>query len=95
MSVSTEQKKEIIQYTHKSSCCRRAMLCGVLFARATLRDGKIIVRLEKADYAEYVAKLIREFYGKDAKIFRSSNGGRAIMLSFNSQSAEKYIAKIK
>lgn len=94
MSFSAEQKQEIIEHVYKSSCCRRAMLCGVLFARAALRDGKIIVRLEKADYAEYVAKLIREFYGKDAEIFRSSNGGRTIMLSFNSQSAEKYIAKI-
>lgn len=94
MSVSHEQKNEIIEHVYKSSCCRRALLSGVLFARGKSEGGRIVVTLEKVEYAEFTAKLIKEFYGKTAEIFRSPRGGRNIKLAFNSPSAEKYIAKI-
>lgn len=95
MSVSTEQKLEIINYTYKSSCCRRSLLSGVLFAKARLDNGRVLLSLEKLEYAEFVARLVHEFYGKDADIFRSPNGGRNVWLAFNSPSAIKYIQKIE
>ena len=95
MSFSTEQKQEIIEHIYKTSCCRRALLLGVLFSRATLEGTRTIIKLEKSEYAEFVAKLVREFYGKDALIFRSSKGGRGVMLGFDSPAVTKYIAKIE
>ena len=95
MSFSAEQKQEIINHTYKSSCCRRALLSGVIFARGENVDGRVVITLEKTEYAEFVAKLVHEFYGKDAEIFRSSKGGRSIMLGFSSPAAVKYVAKIE
>ena len=94
MSVSTEQKKEIIEYTYKSSCCRRAILSGMLFAKGQVEDKKITLSLEKREYAEFLAKLVQEFYGKPAEIYRSSRGGRNVYISFDSPSAAKYITEI-
>ena len=95
MSFSAEQKQEIINHTYKSSCCRRALLSGVIFARGENVDGRVVITLEKTEYAEFVAKLVHEFYGKDAEIFRSPKGGRSIMLGFSSPAAVKYVAKIE
>ncbi len=94
MSVSTEQKKEIIEYTYKSSCCRRAILYGMLFAKGRAEDKKITLSLEKREYAEFLSKLVQEFYGRLAEIYRSSKGGRNIYISFDSPSAAKYISEI-
>ena len=94
MSVSTEQKNEIIEYIYKSSCCRRAVLSGMLFAKGKNEDKKIILSLEKREYAEFLSKLVFEFYGKKADIYRSSKGGRNIYISFESPSASKYILEI-
>ena len=94
MSFSSEQKKEIIEYTYKSSCCRRSLLSGILFSKATVEGKHITFSLECREYAEYAAKLIKEFYSKDADIYRPSTGGRNIKLSFESPSAAKYVAEI-
>lgn len=95
MSVSAEQKKEIIEYTYKSSCCRRALLCGMLFAKGAYDGKRVTLSLEKVEYAEFLSNLIQEFYGKTAEIYRSSKGGRNIYISFDSPSASKYISKIE
>ena len=94
MSVSSEQKIEIIEYTYKSSCCRRAILTGIIFAKGKNEDKRITLSLEKREYAEFVAKLVHEFYSKEAEIYRSSKGGRNIFVSFDSPSAAKYLAEI-
>ena len=94
MSVSLEQKNEIMSYIYKSSCCRRSLLSGILFAKACVEGKHVTLSLECREYAEYTAKLIKEFYSKDADIYRPSTGGRIIKLSFESPSAAKYIAEI-
>ena len=94
MSVSTEQKIEIIEQVYKSACCRRALLSGILFAKGRVEGKSAVIALEKNEYAEFTAKLIREFYGKDANVFRSSKGGRSVFLSFDSPSATRYLSEI-
>lgn len=94
MSVSAEQKREIIEYTYKSSCCRRALLNGILFAKGSAEEKKITVSVEKQEYAEFVLALISEFYGKNGESYRSSKGGRNIFISFESPSAAKYFADV-
>ena len=93
MSVSLEQKEEIMSYTYKSSCCRRALLCGILFAKAGFDGKKITLSLSKSEYAEFTAKLIAEFYGK-SEIYRPSGGGRSICISFDSPAVAKYLSDI-
>lgn len=94
MSVSADQKKEIIEHIYKSSCCRRALLSGILFAKGTADGKTVTLSLEKAEYADFAARLIREFYGRTAEIYRSSKGGRSLYLSFDAPSAVKYLQEL-
>ena len=91
MSVSAEQKNEIIEHIYKSSCCRRALLSGILFAKGVIDGNTVTLSLEKTEYAEFCGKLIREFYGKTPEIYRSSKGGRNLFVSFDAPSAVKYL----
>ncbi len=94
MSVSAEQKKEIIEHSYKSSCCRRSLLLGVIFANGRCDGKRITLTAEKQEYADFVAKLIREFYGKDSDIYRPSEGGRSLRIAFDSPSAAKFIGDL-
>ncbi len=94
MSVSSDQKKEIIEQTYRSSCCRRAMLNGILFAKGKTEGKYVTISLEKSEYAEFSLKLIKEFYGKDGESFRTKKGGRRVLVEFESPSASKYIQNI-
>lgn len=94
MSVSTDQKEEIISTVYKSSCCRRALLYGVLFAKGNFEGKRVTLSLEKAEYADFVSKLVHEFYSKDCEVYRSTKGGRNVYISFTSPSAAKYISEI-
>ena len=94
MSVSSEQKNEIIKQTYKSSCCRRSILNGILFSKGGV-DGKYVtISLERSDYAEFALKLIKEFYGKDGSLFKCESGGRRVNIRFESPSALKYLQNI-
>ena len=94
MSFSAEQKKEIIEYTYKSACCRRALLSGLLFGKGCVDGKTVTMSFDKIEYADFASKLIREFYSKDGNIFRQKTGGRRIDISFESPSAAKYINEI-
>lgn len=94
MSASSDQKFEIIEQHYKSACCRRALLSGVLFAKGVTEGKSVIITLEKKEYADFIALYIKEFYGKEAQIFRPQSGGRSIKVAFDSPSASKYISFI-
>lgn len=94
MSVSLEQKTEIIEYVYKSSCCRRALLSGMLFAKASFEGKRVTLALSKAEYAEFASKLVSEFYGK-TEIHRPKSGGRSILVSFDSPAAAKYLSELE
>ena len=94
MSFSFEQKKEIIDQTLKSSCCRRALLSGLLFAKGRVDNKTVTMSFDKAEYADYTSTLVHEFYGKEGNIYRESKGGRSISISFVSPSASKYLNEI-
>lgn len=95
MSFSSKQKESIITAVYKSPCCRRALLSGILFAKATVSEEGIVLILEKPDYADFSAKLIKEFYGVTPEIYRTKKGGRCIVISFKSNSAANYISRIE
>ena len=91
MSFSSEQKLEIISQPIKSSCCRHAMVQGIIVSRGVCEDGKISLSLDK-EVAAYAEKLIGEIYSKQPVYRASSIGGRRHILSFESSSAVKYLA---
>ena len=94
MSFSAEQKKEIIEYTYKSACCRRALLSGLLFGKGRVVGKTVTLSFDKVEYADFASKLIHEFYSKDGSISRNKTGGRRIDISFESPSAVKYVNEI-
>ncbi len=92
MSVSYEVKKTIIDNQYKNACCRRALLNGVLAAKAYLgKDNNIYVSLDKQEQVSFVASLIKEFYGKEITVAVAQKGGRGKKIFFDSKSAKKYI----
>lgn len=95
MSFSWEQKRVIIERPYKSVCCRRALLCGVLFSKGTANGDKVTVSVERRETAEYISKHIKEFYGRESEIYRSDFGGRRFVIEFNSKSAAQYISNLK
>lgn len=95
MSFSSEQKKYIIEQPCKSACCRRALLYGVMFAKAYVKDSYIEISIEKRESCLYLTKLVREFFGAQAQINRDSNGGRRYLITFESKSAVEYISNIE
>ena len=94
MSFSSEQKESIVNAVYKSVCCRSALLLGVLFAKGEVDGKRVTVALEKTEYCDLVARLVREFYGKEAQTYRSDDGGRRLILDFESKSAANYIYQI-
>lgn len=91
MSFSSDLKTEITGAIYKSACCRRSLLHGALSAKGMLDGEQIIISVESVAVAEYLATLIKEFFGRDAIISTSLKGGRRRTLAFVSASAEKYI----
>ena len=91
MSFSSDLKHEITKETYKASCCRKAFLSGVLFTKARICDDKIELNTENDDFANYIAKLVSEFYGREAVVSRPPQGGRCRVVSFASKAAMKYL----
>ena len=93
MSFSSEQKENIVSQSCRSSCCRRALLQGALFAKGNSGETVSIV-VEKRYVAEFLSKIASEIYNVTPNISTFQDGGRRIALSFKSKSAAKYIANI-
>ncbi len=95
MSFSSEQKLIVINDAYKNSCCRRALLCGMLSSKATVLKDGIELSVEKKEYCDFASKLIFEFYGKDTQDASSKSGGRLKKIIFDSKAAYKYLRSIE
>ena len=95
MSFSSEQKKRITLETYKNSCCRRALLCGILSAKAIVSGSDITINLEKKEFCDFFSKLVNEFFGVEPVISTNKNGGRCRNVSFRSKAASKYLRSLE
>ncbi len=95
MSFSKEQKLEIINSQYKSICCRRALLSGILAAKASVADSVITLRLTEHEVIDFTSQLIAELYSKPPEILSAKCGGRGRILSYKSNSAAKFLSEIK
>lgn len=91
MSFCSEQKNEIITQPPKASCCKRAMLNGILAAKGELSDGGITLSVDGRATADFIAALVREIYSKEAVVSTSERGGRRLLVSFASPAAIRYL----
>ena len=91
MTFLDELKKQIVGEPGRSSCCRRAMLNGIVLAKGRVSDGSIILSLGNNDAVTYTEELIHEFFGQTAESKISSDGGRRRLISFRSPAMEKYL----
>lgn len=95
MSVSYEVKKIIISEQYRNICCRRALLNGILAAKAIIgEDNNIYINLDKEEQVIFIASLIKEFYGKEITASSSQKGGRGKRFFFDSKSARNYISSL-
>ena len=94
MSFSQEQKLGIIAQPIKASCCRRAILQGILTARASASDNGVFVSVDSEDTANFIKDLILDVYSKEATEVTSNVGGRRKIVSFNAKSVSKYLSEL-
>lgn len=94
MSFSQDQKMGIIAQSVKTSCCKRALLQGILTARAQICDNDVLISVDSTDTANFVKGLIFDVYSKEATEVVSSAGGRRKLISFNAKSVSKYINEL-
>ena len=76
MSFSSSQKIRIITEQYKNSCCRKAMLQGILFSKASVIGNDVSLSLEKNEYCDFFSKLTYEHFGVESLITSSKSGGR-------------------
>lgn len=91
MSFSQEQKADAMSQPIKTSCCKRALLHGIIAARGTLCDSTVSLSVDGRELIDYISALIREIYSQDALVSNSKSGGRRKLICFKSKSAEKYL----
>lgn len=94
MSFSQQRKQEIVEHSYRTACCRRALIQGVLAAKGTVQEGRVEYRVEKKSYAEFTRRLVAEFYGRQPELHRPANGGRCLLLRFESRAAAHYLAEL-
>ena len=95
MSFSSEQKLIVINDTYKNSCCRRALLSGILSSKAMVLKDCIELSVEKKEYCDFASRLIFEFYGKETQDASSKSGGRLKKIRFDSKAAYKYLRNVE
>ena len=88
MSYSSELKHQLAEKEIKRSCCRRALLYGILSSRAEVRDGRVMLTLEGESVAPLAAAEIRRTFGTEPLL---SVGRMRTGISFASEQAVRHL----
>ena len=91
MSYSSNVKRDLLTQTLKR-CCRRALLMGILFSRATLDNSEIAIRLEGEELIQYSAQLIKEQFTQIAGVNSLKQGGNVQEVRFHARSAQQIVS---
>ena len=95
MSFSQYQKMSVIAQSVKTSCCKRALLQGVLSARGQMYGNDVLVSVDSIDTADFIKGLVLDVYSKEATEVVLSAGGRRKTISFNAKSVSKYLCELQ
>lgn len=93
MSFSSDQKDRILNEPIKSVCCRRALLSGILAAKAHTTDDGAEVRIP-SEAVDYFSNLIAEQYNKPPIRITPQKGGRGALLRISSVAVARYLASL-
>lgn len=93
-SFCIEQKEELLLQLPKSSCCRRALLHGILAVRGFCENNRITVSLDNMKIADAVCRMVREFFGKESEYLPKTQGERSVTFYFESPSCARFIGEI-
>lgn len=93
-SFCIEQKEELVSQLPKNSCCRRALLHGVMAVRGEIAQSTVVLTLDNTNIAEAMCELVSEFFGKEAKYLKKRQGERTVSISFFSPAAIRYLSEI-
>ncbi len=95
VSFTALQKQALIKAQYKNSCCRRAILMGVLAAKAEIiGERECTVNLAAEEHAEFISRLVSEFYGQIPEKIKSTGGGRGKTFKIASPALVKYLKSI-
>lgn len=91
MSFSSDQKTDIIAHSPRTTCCKRALLQGMLLPRARTDGKSVSVSVQSAEVAEFLCRLVEEMYGKRPSVLAPKEGGRRKLLMLESSSLARYL----
>lgn len=95
MSFALLQKNEIIKSQYKNPCCRRALIQGIISARADrLSEREFSLTFGEQEHLLFASKLISEFFGKEPEPYKSPLGGRGKSIKLNSPAISKYLTSL-
>lgn len=94
MSFSQQIKLDICSERLQSSCCRKAMLMGLVTARGCTHEKKVGIRIASHQAIDYVSQLIFEMYGKQPEIIKEAGVGRSTTLLFSSSDIHDAIERL-
>ncbi len=89
LSYTEKARSEATALTRRGQCCRRAFILACLWGAGSIRDGSIYIKAKSEELCEYLTKLIKEQFGRDAVCRRSGKSG--FELSFISAQAADMI----
>ncbi len=91
MSFCSDIKSDIYKSAYKNSCCRRALLCSMLYAKGDAKDGVTTVTVSDKSAVLCIEGLVREFYSVTPESV--SSGGRRYLLNIRSKAMSSMINK--
>ena len=93
-SFAYRTKTELCDIAVKSSCCRRAMTYGMMFA-GEVKDGEISVSFSHETVSELFSGLVKECFGKDTTVKKTVVVGRETWTHcFSTRRGASYLAEL-
>lgn len=95
MSFALQQKSEIIKSQYKNPCCRRALIQGIISAKADkLSEREFMITFSNEEHIAFASRLISEFYGNEPEPYKSSLGGRGRSVKLSSFAVARYFTSV-
>ncbi len=94
MSFSFEVCEELLAAPQGKTCCKKAMLLGLLYG-ARAEDGRVSAYFKQQAAAERAAEILRRQFSSDAEVVPATHAGRQLfLLSTRAKSPSAFIFEI-
>ncbi len=93
LSYTERARGEAVAIQRKGQCCRRAFMLSYIWGAGKETDGIFYLKAKGADTCEYLTKLVKEQFGREASVRRYGKDGESFELSFVSPQASKMLCE--